>query len=66
MYSDGFTRQEVSKFLRMNINAVCGRVNELIKLGVLEEDGKKFNPDSGRVNLVVKYVMRKEAKKDET
>lgn len=39
------TRWEISKYLEMSnskyhrINSVCGRVNELVKLGVILEDG---------------------------
>lgn len=55
-FSCGVTRQEISEQLRMPINSVCGRVNELMKNGFVFEDGKRLNPNSGKWNLVVKSV----------
>ena len=55
MYPDGFTRQELKDYLNMNINAVTGRVKELLEKDVLAEDGKKINPNTLKKNLIVKY-----------
>ncbi len=55
MYPDGFTRQELRSYLNMNINAVTGRVKELLEKEVLVEDGKKVNPNTLKKNLIVKY-----------
>jgi len=39
-----YTRQELSHLLAMPINAVCGRVNELVKANMIIEDHKKICP----------------------
>lgn len=39
--SGKWTRKEIEQQTGIDINAVCGRVNELIKLALLVEDGKK-------------------------
>ena len=54
IYSDGLTRQEVSRMLQIKINAVCGRVRELVKRGSLFEDGKKQNRFSCKQNYILK------------
>ena len=52
-YPEGFTRNEISKLLNIKINAVCGRVNELIQAEWLIEDGKKLDEYSNmRTNIV--------------
>jgi len=39
--SGGITRTELSRGMGIPINAVCGRVNELIKLGAVRETAKR-------------------------
>ena len=38
------TRNEISYWTGIRINAVAGRINELLKLGSIFEDGKKIDP----------------------
>ena len=59
-YAYGLTRNEISGLLGIRINAVCGRVRELIKLGSLREDGKKVDKYSNKENFVLKANQIKE------
>lgn len=59
-FSDGLTRQETSRLLGIPINAVCGRVRELIKVGSVYEDGKKFDKYSRKSNYILKASEIKE------
>ena len=43
------TRQQICRDLRININAVCGRVNELICDGFVYVIGTKECPVTGRI-----------------
>ena len=43
----GLSRQDISKALGIAINAVCGRINELLKEGMIVENGTKKG-NSGR------------------
>lgn len=59
-YPTGYTRQEISHALNTSINAVCGRIGELIEKGAVIVRGKKKNPKSGvmvEVLTVRKNVM---------
>ena len=49
----GLTRNELSTHAGIRINAVCGRVNKLIKKGILREQGKKFDNHSNKENYIV-------------
>lgn len=49
----GLTRQEISRLLSIQINAVCGRVRELIKKGLIFEKGKRPDKFSGKDNYVL-------------
>ena len=55
----GITRQEISNWFSIPINATCGRVNELIKSGMIREEGKRISYDrfgkplSDKENLVL-------------
>lgn len=53
-FSDGLTRAEVSEMNNIPINAVCGRINELIKEGSVYEDGKKINKYTNKMNYILK------------
>ena len=53
-HPEGLIRQEISERGMLPINAVCGRVNELIKAGILMEDGRRKNLKTGKSSMVVK------------
>ena len=48
------TRQEITSALKIGINAVCGRVNTLIHVGLLEECGKRFCSVTGQNVMIVR------------
>lgn len=59
----GLTRNEISRLVYMPINAVCGRVNELIKDKFLKERQdtsgqfiKRIDPETHRSNLIVELA----------
>jgi DNA-binding IclR family transcriptional regulator len=41
--NNGCTRQDISTYSHIPINAVCGRVNALLKLGFIYENGRINN-----------------------
>ncbi len=49
------SRQDISRLLCIPINAVCGRVNELIKMGCVFEKDTKKNEKTGKKNGVLWY-----------
>jgi len=51
--STGLTRNEISLLLGFRINAVCGRVNSLIKKGLVKEGEKREDPSTRKLNYVV-------------
>lgn len=53
-YAHGLTRNEISRLLGYRINAVCGRINELIKEGLVEETDQRKDRFSGKLNYVLK------------
>jgi len=53
--SDGYTRNELSRILKIPINAVCGRCNELIKQGIAYEKDKRIDQFSKKENYIL-YV----------
>ena len=55
-FGNGLTRQQISCRLGIPINAVCGRVNELLSKGFVVECGTRRNPLTYRSNSVVKVV----------
>lgn len=48
------TRNEIVKATGLTINSVCGRVNRLIKLNVLEEGERRKDRVTGNNNYVVR------------
>ena len=50
----GLTRNEISELLGIRINAVCGRIRELIKLKSIYEEGKKLDKYSRKENYILK------------
>jgi len=50
---NGITRQEINKELNISINAVCGRVKELLNSSSIYESGDKIG-ESGKKNAVLK------------
>lgn len=56
LFPAGLTRNEISTNAGIRINAVCGRVNKLIKKGILKEDGKKFDNHSNKENYIVRLA----------
>ena len=53
-FPEGLIRAEISEQLNIPINAVCGRVKELLKVGSVYEDEKRMNPQTRKMNYVVK------------
>ena len=49
MPGEPYTRLEISEYLQIPINAVCGRVNELMKEGLIEVRGKIQCPVSKNI-----------------
>ena len=52
---EGLTRNELSNILGIRINAVAGRINELIKRGILIEEGKRVDKYSKKENNILKF-----------
>ena len=57
-HKDGATRQEISRWYKIAINSVCGRVNELIQGGYLIEIGSKKDAISGCATSILKPTKR--------
>ena len=55
-YPKGFTRNEISRRLGIKINAVCGRVKELLLARWLKEEGKRKDKFTGKSNYILKFV----------
>ena len=53
-YPEGLLRAEVSEELDIPINAVCGRIKELLKLGSVYEEGKRMNTKTHKANYILK------------
>lgn len=51
--TEGLTRAEISEQLNIPINAVTGRCNKLLELGLVIESGTRINRYSGKKNLVL-------------
>jgi len=51
---NGITRNELSRKLGITINAVCGRVNKLIEVGLVFEEGKRADKVTGKQNYIIK------------
>ena len=51
------TRLQVSRDTGLPINNVCGRVNKLLKLGYLKEDGLRVDEITGRKSYVLKVEI---------
>lgn len=49
-----FTRAELAKLMGMRLSSICGRVNELIELGYLEDGDKRKCRESGRTCHVIR------------
>lgn len=49
---DGLSNQEISARTGVRINAVCGRVNELRKAGLVVCGGLRLNQESNKQNMV--------------
>ena len=54
-YPVDYTRNEISRNLGIKINAVCGRINELIKAEWLEEVGKRKDTYSKKLNMMIRW-----------
>ena len=52
-FSEGLSRNEVSRLLGIPINATTGRIRELIKKGTICEAGKRLDVYSGKENYVL-------------
>jgi len=49
----GRTRNELRRELKIPINAVCGRVNELLRLGKIIEIGQRRDLYTNKMNYIV-------------
>ena len=58
---DGVTRQGVAEDTGLAINAVCGRVNELLRDSRVFEAGDTRTGVSGKQNLIVRAMKYNEA-----
>ena len=54
-HPEGLTRMQAAEITHLPINVICARVNELLKLGLLFDAGKRvINPASGKWVEVLK------------
>ena len=53
---DGLTRHQIAAVLGMPLTTVCGRVNELKRLGEVRETGERRPTEAGKSATVVVYV----------
>jgi predicted transcriptional regulator len=59
IFIDGpLTRDEIAEKTGMRLSSVCGRVNELVCVGVLEETAPKRSPVTGKLQKVVRIAPR--------
>ena len=59
---DGITRQEIVEDTNLSINAVCGRVNELMKENrVFEAGDTRYNETTKKQNLIIRSMRYNEA-----
>lgn len=50
----GFTRRDLSRLVKLPINAICGRVKELIDKGWLEDESTTVDPVTEKTVHLVK------------
>lgn len=55
----GATRHEIHEGTGIAINAVCGRINELIERNICEETGERRSRQGGRSGYVVYLSPRR-------
>ncbi len=55
-HPSGVLRSEIAKDMGVPINAVCGRVKELLDLSVIAEQGKRINQDTGKKSSILYAV----------
>ena len=48
--------REISKGLQLPINSICGRRNELLRMGYIKEDGTKYDVDTNRTVIAYKAM----------
>lgn len=53
---EGLTRHQVAAILGMPLTTVCGRVNELKRMGDVRETGERRPTEAGKSATVVVYV----------
>ena len=58
-YIGNFTNKELSEFLEWDINRITPRVNELVKLGIICEKGKRKCKYTGRTAIECGLAERK-------
>lgn len=54
-YPNAYTRNQLSILLGIRINAICGRVNELLKANWIEEGEKVKDQYSDKENYVLRW-----------
>jgi Mn-dependent DtxR family transcriptional regulator len=55
----GITREELSRCMKIKESSVCGRVNALIKAGLIEEHGHRFT-STGRHAAILRAVPQQQ------
>jgi len=56
-----YTRQELAKLTGLGINAICGRVNELVAMGAVQVSGKRACTVTGSNVEALAVAMRRAA-----
>jgi len=51
-FSDGLTREEIRDYSSIMYSSVCGRCRELIKAGLIYENGEKINRSGKRAKIL--------------
>lgn len=59
-FTQGLSRRSLARVTGLEINAVCGRVNELVKDGVLREDREVRCVVTGKMVSVVEPVLEQQ------
>ena len=57
-FLNGLTRNEISRELNLSINAVCGRINSLIKKKKAFENGTRIDKFSNKKNYIICLVEK--------
>jgi len=56
-HPNGYTRRELSRVTGLEINAVCGRVNEILKYGWADDSMEVACPTTRKLVTVVRPIV---------